>query len=172
MDLFTTVEGSRVSCLTNVTVLHWAQQKQCFGKWNLKSSRCVFVWDWMVYLFVLELWWWDLISFCSWKCSERFSDRCKWSRQTPEVSQENRCDRRHWFCFSNVQSACQEVSLFVFEDNEVVIEMIVTGRSPTMRHVCRHVDKREFHTWWIICWICLMSAVSALPIAPLQWQDD
>ena len=36
---------------------------------------------------------------------------------------------------SNVQSARQEGLLYVFEDNEVVIKMIITGRSPTMRHV-------------------------------------
>ena len=38
---------------------------------------------------------------------------------------------------SNVQSARQEASLFVFEDNEAVIKMIMKGRRPTMRHVSR-----------------------------------
>ena len=38
---------------------------------------------------------------------------------------------------SNVQSACQEALLFVFEDNEAVIKMIIKGRCPTMRHVSR-----------------------------------
>ena len=38
---------------------------------------------------------------------------------------------------SNVQSARQEALLFVFEDNEAVIKMIIEGRSPTMRHVSR-----------------------------------
>ena len=38
---------------------------------------------------------------------------------------------------SNVQSSCQEALLYVFEDNEAVIKMITTGRSPTMRHVSR-----------------------------------
>ena len=38
---------------------------------------------------------------------------------------------------SNVQSARQEVLLYVFEDNEAVIKMIMKGRSPTMRHVSR-----------------------------------
>ena len=31
----------------------------------------------------------------------------------------------------------QEASLYVFEDNEAVIKMIIKGRSPTMRHVSR-----------------------------------
>ena len=38
---------------------------------------------------------------------------------------------------SNVQSVRQEALLYVFEDNEVVIKMIIKGRSPTMRHVSR-----------------------------------
>ena len=38
---------------------------------------------------------------------------------------------------SNVQSARQEALLYVFEDNEAVIKMIIVGRSPTMRHVSR-----------------------------------
>ena len=38
---------------------------------------------------------------------------------------------------SNVQSAHHEALLYVFEDNEAVIKMIINGRSPTMRHVSR-----------------------------------
>ena len=38
---------------------------------------------------------------------------------------------------SNVQSSHQEALLYVFEDNEAVIKMIIKGRSPTMRHVSR-----------------------------------
>ena len=38
---------------------------------------------------------------------------------------------------SHVQSASQEALLYVFEDNESVIKMILKGRSPTMRHVSR-----------------------------------
>ena len=38
---------------------------------------------------------------------------------------------------ANVQSARQEALLYVFEDNEAVIKMIMKGRSPTMRHVSR-----------------------------------
>ena len=38
---------------------------------------------------------------------------------------------------SNVQSSSQEALLYVFEDNEAVIIMIMKGRSPTMRHVSR-----------------------------------
>ena len=38
---------------------------------------------------------------------------------------------------SNVQSARQEALLYVCEDNEAVIKMIMKGRSSTMRHVSR-----------------------------------
>ena len=38
---------------------------------------------------------------------------------------------------SNFQSARQEALLYVFEDNEAEIKMIIKGRSPTMRHVSR-----------------------------------
>ena len=38
---------------------------------------------------------------------------------------------------SNVQSARQDALLYVFEDNEAVIKMIIKGRSHTMRHVSR-----------------------------------
>ena len=38
---------------------------------------------------------------------------------------------------SNVQSARQEALLYLFEDNEALIKMIMKGRSPTMRHVSR-----------------------------------
>ena len=36
------------------------------------------------------------------------------------------------FVPSNVQSSHQEALLYVFEDNEAVIKMIIKGRSPTM----------------------------------------
>ena len=38
---------------------------------------------------------------------------------------------------TNVQSSRQEALMYVFEDNEAVIKMIIKGRSPTMRHVSR-----------------------------------
>ena len=41
------------------------------------------------------------------------------------------------FVSSNVNSSRKEALLYVFEDNEAVIKMIIKGRSPTMRHVSR-----------------------------------
>ena len=42
------------------------------------------------------------------------------------------------FIPSNVHSSHQEALLYVFEDNEAVIKMIIKGRSPTMRQVSRN----------------------------------
>ena len=41
------------------------------------------------------------------------------------------------FVSSNVNSSRKEALLYIFEDNEAVIKMIIKGRSPTMRHVSR-----------------------------------
>ena len=41
------------------------------------------------------------------------------------------------FISSNAHSSSQEALLYVFEDNEAVIRMIIKGRSPTKRHVSR-----------------------------------
>ena len=41
------------------------------------------------------------------------------------------------FVSSNANSSHQEAVLYIFEDNEAVIKMIIKGRSPTMRHVSR-----------------------------------
>ena len=38
---------------------------------------------------------------------------------------------------SNVQSSYQEDLLYVFEDNEALIKMIIKGRRPTVRHVSK-----------------------------------
>ena len=47
------------------------------------------------------------------------------------------------FIHSNVNSTHQEALLYVFEENEAVIKMIIKGRSPTTR---RHTDQGKFHT--------------------------
>ena len=41
------------------------------------------------------------------------------------------------FISSNVHSSDKEALLYIFEDNEAVIKMIIMGRSPTMRHISR-----------------------------------
>ena len=41
------------------------------------------------------------------------------------------------FISSNVHSPRKEALLYIFEDNEAVIKMIIKGGSPTMRHVSR-----------------------------------
>ena len=39
------------------------------------------------------------------------------------------------FIAPNVHSSRQEALLYIFEDNEAVIKMIIKGRSPALRHV-------------------------------------
>ena len=41
------------------------------------------------------------------------------------------------FVSSNANSSRKEAMLYIFEDNEAVIKIIIKGRSPTMRHVSR-----------------------------------
>ena len=41
------------------------------------------------------------------------------------------------FISSNVNSSRKKDLLYIFEDKEAVIKMIIKGRSPTMRHVSR-----------------------------------
>ena len=49
------------------------------------------------------------------------------------------------FISSNVNSSRQKALLYVFEDNEAVIKMIIKGRSPSMRHVFRtHRDALDW----------------------------
>ena len=102
---------------------------------------------------------------------------------------------------SNVQSSNQEASLYVFEDNEAVIKMIMKGRSPTMRHVSRthrvaldwlfdrinldpkiqikYIDTKNQLADILTKgnftrdeWNHLTSAISALQLAPQQWQNE
>ena len=44
---------------------------------------------------------------------------------------------------SNVHSSRQEALLYVFEDNEAVIKMIIKSRSPTMRAFINSVFKKK-----------------------------
>ena len=79
--------------------------------------------------------------FCSWKCFSCFrygsgkpeSDVHKRHKPHKKIDVMKDIDSVP----SNVQSARQEALLYVFEDNKVVIKMIMKGRSPTMRHVSR-----------------------------------
>ena len=58
---------------------------------------------------------------CVWECCDGTASR------TARVSVSCRV----------VHSSRQEALLYLFEDNEAVIKMIIKGRSPTMRHVSR-----------------------------------
>ena len=142
----------------------------------------------------------------SWKTGENRSQR--WQRsQIKQIFQGMTNVLNHIDSVpSNVQFSSQEALLYVFEDNEAVIKMIIKGRGPTLRHVsrtdkvaldwlldrinldpkiqikyidtkkptCRYSNQKGIsHVMsGIICWICLSSVISALQLAPLQWQDE
>ena len=75
-----------------------------------------------------------------------------------------------------VHASCKEALLYIFEDNEAVIKMIIKWRSPTRTHrvaldwlfdrinldpkiqikyidtkkpIRRHTDQGKIHTWWM-----------------------
>ena len=51
------------------------------------------------------------------------------------------------YASSNAKSSRSGAVLYIFEDNEAVIEMTVKGRSPTMRHVSR---THRVSLYWLI----------------------
>ena len=89
-------------------------------------------------LLVLEFW--DLIVFVFGSVSQ-ISDRT--GQPVIDVKKHHKSQRKFDVMEnidsvpSNVQSSRQEALLYVFEDNEAVIKMIIKGRSPIMRHVSR-----------------------------------
>ena len=76
-----------------------------------------------------------LLALESWDLT--VSDAANFSRVSERSEQLDNDVHKHDSVPSNVQSARQEALLYVFEDNEAVINMIIEGRSPTMRHVSR-----------------------------------
>ena len=89
-------------------------------------------------LLALELW--DLIVSVLGK-SSRISDRTGKlvNGEDKQHKSHNKIDVMQDIdsVLSNIQSARQEALLYVLEDNEAVIKMMIKGRSPTMRHVSR-----------------------------------
>ena len=77
--------------------------------------------------------------FCSWKCFSCFRSGKPESDDHKHQKSHNKIDVMKDIDAvpSNVQSVRQEALLYVFEDNEAVIKMIIKGRSLTMRHVSR-----------------------------------
>ena len=58
-------------------------------------------------------------------------------RPTHELQDKNLELSNVDYVSANVTSSQQAVMLYIFEDNEAVIRLIIKGRSPTMRHVSR-----------------------------------
>ena len=70
-------------------------------------------------------------------------------RDTPKPEQKGNQDVDQLshvdYVTMNANSSQDEFQLYIFEDNEAVIKMIIKGRSPTMRHVPR--THRVAHDW-------------------------
>ena len=64
------------------------------------------------------------------------------TKGNPDVDQLSRVDHVP----TNAHSSQGDSQLYIFEDNEAVIKMILKGRSPTMRHVSR--THRVAFDWW------------------------
>ena len=97
---------------------------------------------------------WDLVIENISLYAQKKSKPCLLERGHPLKSQHEICSPPHTlnkckqsqrvindldnvdFIPSNVTSSHREALLYVFEDNEAVIKMIIKGRSPTMRLVC------------------------------------
>ena len=58
-------------------------------------------------------------------------------RPTHELQDKNLELSKVDYVSANVTSSQQAAMLYIFEDNEAVIRLIIKGRSPTMRHVSR-----------------------------------
>ena len=66
------------------------------------------------------------------------------------------------FVSSNANSSYKEAVLYIFEDNEAVIKMIMKGRSPTMRHVSR--TQRVARDW-------LFGRINLVPKIQIKYID-
>ena len=131
-----------VGCVRNKLQFRTAQQNQ-------KSFLWMQDWGWMVYPHLIHgIWssqfletrirvmleWRDPFVSSSEICSPVCRDKNHVQRQSRGMFNVlNNVD----LVPSNVQSSHQEALVYVFEDNEAVIKMIIKGRSPTMRHVSR-----------------------------------
>ena len=117
----------------------WVRNKHQFRtvQQNQKSFLLTQDWGWMVYT-ALDLW--DLIvavlhgntyqSNKDWKDPHESPTRKTIHGNIDDLDNDD-------FMSSNVHSSRKEALLYIFEDEEAAINMIIKGRSPTMRYVSR-----------------------------------
>ena len=95
------------------------------------------IWDLIVSVF-------GSISLISDRTGRPVNDVKKHQKSQGRINVMENIDSVH----SNVQSSRQEALLYVFEDNEAAIKMIINGRSPTMRHVFQDSQSCS----WMVVW--------------------
>ena len=86
---------------------------------------------------VFLLWNYGIFSFLFLENVSRVSDRS--GKPESDVHKRQKPHKKFYVMkhIDAVPSSVREALLYVFEDNEAVIKMIIKGRSPTMRHVSR-----------------------------------
>ena len=92
--------------------------------WYMISVRALELWDLIVSVF-------GSVSQISDRTGQPVNDVKKHQKSQGKINAMENIDSVP----SNVQSSRQEALLYVFEDNETVIKMIIKGRSLTMRHL-------------------------------------
>ena len=119
-----------VGCARNKLQFHTVQQ-------NPKSSLWTLDWDWTGF---------PRLIYGIWSSQFFTETRIRMikygeTRRKPPTRKKNHGNNDNLdtvdFISSNVNSSWKEALLYIFEDNEAVIKMIIKGRSPTMRHVSR-----------------------------------
>ena len=130
-----------VGCARNKLQFHTVQQNQTSFSWTQD-------WGWTVYPnLIYGTWSSQFFTEIRIRTEKNGETRC-WSNVKLVLHLTrftNASNLKEWsmildnvdFVSSNVQSSHQEALLYVFEDNEAVIKMIIKGRSLTMRHVSR-----------------------------------
>ena len=116
-------------CKKQTAVSHSSTESEIISSdtgWRLDGLPALELWDLIVSVF-------GSVSQVSDRSGQRDNDVNKHHKSQSRINVMENID-----CVpSNVQSSRQKAILYVFEDNEAVIKMIIKGRNPTMRHVSR-----------------------------------
>ena len=130
--------SQEVGCASNKLQFGTVQQKQ-------KSFRWTQDWGWTVFPHLMyRIWLSQFFTETRIRVMKHGETRTNCQRERKFMDRLMICTML--IVSSNVNSSRQEAFMYVFEDNEAVIKMIIKGRSPTMRHVSR--THRVALDWW------------------------
>ena len=111
------------------------QNKKLFFRWML-------VWGWSGYLFLTQGTWWWLCHVHRRVPNHQPTGHQETVREitNPKLNQretEMLINCHMWTTSPQTHTLLKASQLYVYEDNEAVIKIIIRGRSPTMRHVSK-----------------------------------